>query len=112
MQADSGKIGSMDGSPNGGRSSSSSSSSSAAAAAAGGGQDFFGQVPEVHWAVPELPSPPTASGLHWQRDPRYGGGATDASAVFVPDISSPENPFRCFAAAGAGDHTMKRRRRC
>ena len=115
MQADSGKIGSMDGSPNGGRSSSSSSSSAAAAGGGGGGgggQDFFGQVPEVHWAVPELPSPPTASGLHWQRDPRYGGGATDASAVFVPDISSPENPFRCFAAAGAGDHTMKRRRRC
>lgn len=84
----------------------------AAARGGGGGQDFFGQVPEVHWAVPELPSPPTASGLHWQRDPRYGGGATDASAVFVPDISSPENPFRCFAAAGAGDHTMKRRRRC
>ncbi|KAF2948971.1 hypothetical protein DAI22_01g072800 [Oryza sativa Japonica Group] len=112
-KADSGKIGSMDGSPNGGRSSSSSSSSSAAAAGGGGGgQDFFGQVPEVHWAVPELPSPPTASGLHWQRDPRYGGGATDASAVFVPDISSPENPFRCFAAAAAGDHTMKRRRRC
>uniref|UniRef100_A0A0E0JFB4 B box-type domain-containing protein n=1 Tax=Oryza punctata TaxID=4537 RepID=A0A0E0JFB4_ORYPU len=109
-KADSGKLGSMDGSPNGGRSSSSSSSAAAATAA---GQDFFGQVPEVHWTVPELPSPPTASGLHWQREPRYGGGggATDAGAVFVPDISSPENPFRCFAA-GAGDHTMKRRRRC
>ncbi|XP_015696384.2 B-box zinc finger protein 22 [Oryza brachyantha] len=108
-KADSGKLGSMDGTPNG---RSSSSSSSAAAAA---GQDFFGQVPDVHWAVPELPSPPTASGLHWQRDPRHGGVATaaaaEAGAVFVPDISSPENPFRCFAA-GAGDHTVKRRRRC
>uniref|UniRef100_A0A0D9UY09 B box-type domain-containing protein n=1 Tax=Leersia perrieri TaxID=77586 RepID=A0A0D9UY09_9ORYZ len=98
-KADSGKIGSMDGSPNG-RSSSTTSS-----AAAG---DFFGQVPEVHWAVPELPSPPTASGLHWQGGPRYGV-ADAGGAVFVPDISSPENPFRCFA--GGGGQNMKRRRR-
>ncbi|KAF0915925.1 hypothetical protein E2562_000568 [Oryza meyeriana var. granulata] len=104
-KADSAKLGSTDGSPNG---RSSSSSSSAAATA---GQDFFGQVPDVHWTVPELPSPPTASGLHWQRDPLYGAAAIDAAAVFVPDISSPENPFRCFAA-GAGDLAMKRRRRC
>ncbi|KAL5221744.1 hypothetical protein ABZP36_026457 [Zizania latifolia] len=102
-KADSAKLGSTDGSPNG-----RSSSSSTAAA-----QGLFGQVPDVHWAVPELPSPPTASGLHWQGDPRYGAvAATDASAVFVPDISSPENPFRCFAAAGGGGQTMKRRRRC
>nr|CAB3471827.1 unnamed protein product [Digitaria exilis] len=93
-KADSGKHGSNDGSPTG-RSSSDSA------------QDMFGQVPEVHqWSVPELiPSPPTASGLHW-----HGG----AAAVSVPDISSPENPFRCFAADAGQAQTAaaKRRRRC
>jgi len=85
-KADSGKLGSTDGSPTG-RSSSDSA------------QDFFGQVPEFHqWPVPELPSPPTASGLHWQGGPRHGATAADTAAVSVPDISSPENPFRCFAA--------------
>ncbi|XP_047059609.1 B-box zinc finger protein 22-like [Lolium rigidum] len=99
-KADSGKLGS----PN--RRSLSSSSSGAATQNA---QEFFGQVPEVHWSsVPELPSPPTASGLHWQGDPHYG--SSDTAAVFVPDICSPENPFRCFAAAG--DSQLKRRRRC
>ncbi|OEL25514.1 B-box zinc finger protein 22 [Dichanthelium oligosanthes] len=101
-KADSGKLGSTDGSPTG-RSSS------------GSAKDMFGQVPEFHqWSVPELPSPPTDSGLHWQGGPRHGATTTDTAAVFVPDISSPENPFRCFAA-GAGQPptaAAKRRRRC
>ncbi|KAL6626928.1 hypothetical protein ACP70R_030654 [Stipagrostis hirtigluma subsp. patula] len=108
-KADSGKLGSTDGSPNG-RSSSESAQNA---------QDFFGQVPEVHhhhWSVPELPSPPTASGLHWQGGPRHGDAATDAASVFVPDISCPENPFRCFFAAGQQPQPQpaaaKRRRRC
>lgn len=80
-------------------------------------QDFFGQVPEFHqWSVPELPSPPTASGLHWQAGPNHGATTTttdtDTAAVFVPDISSPENPFRCYAAIAAGQPPAKRRRRC
>ncbi|XP_020192017.1 B-box zinc finger protein 22 [Aegilops tauschii subsp. strangulata] len=102
-KADSGKLSS----PNR-RSMSSSSSGNAAQNA----QDFFGQVPEVHWSrssMPELPSPPTASGLHWQGDPHYGS-ASDSAAVFVPDICSPENPFRCFTAGA--DQQLKRRRRC
>lgn len=108
MQADSGKLGSTDGSPN----RRSLSSSSSGAAATQNAQEFFGQVPEVHWSsVPELPSPPTASGLRWQGDPHYG----DTAAVFVPDISSPDNAFRCFASAGCGGtqtESLKRRRRC
>ncbi|RCV25155.1 hypothetical protein SETIT_5G143400v2 [Setaria italica] len=77
-KADSGKLGSTDGSP-AGRSSSDTA------------QDFFGQVPEFHhWSVPELPSPPTASGLHWQGGPRHGAAAADTAAVSVPDISAPE----------------------
>ncbi|CAL4965888.1 unnamed protein product [Urochloa decumbens] len=103
-KAYSGKLGSTDGSPTG-RSSS------------GSAQDLFGQVPEFRqWSVPELPSPPTASGLHWQGGgPRHGAAAADTAAVSVPDISSPENPFRCFTA-GAGQPQQpapaKRRRRC
>lgn len=104
-KADSAKLGSTDGSPN--------RRSSSDGAATQNALDFFGQVPEVHWSVPELPSPPTASGLHWQGDPHYGAsGATD-TAVFVPDICSPENPFRCFPTASQPQPAhLKRRRRC
>ncbi|WVZ96936.1 hypothetical protein U9M48_042515 [Paspalum notatum var. saurae] len=56
--------------------------------------ELFGQVPEIQWSVPELPSPPTASGLHWQH--QHGG--PDSSA-FVPDICSPHSAARCFPAA-------------
>jgi hypothetical protein len=88
LQANSGKLWSTDGSPNGWSSS-------------GSAQDFLGQVPEVHhhqWSVPELPSPPTASGLHWQGGLRHDSTAENATAMSVPDIISPENPFQCFAA--------------
>lgn len=72
-QADSGKLGSSD--------------SSQILLVADGeleGDDCLGQVPETYWAVPQITSPPTASGLYWPRsfqDP-------PESAVFVPDISS------------------------
>ncbi|TYH46717.1 hypothetical protein ES332_D11G358000v1 [Gossypium tomentosum] len=53
--------------------------------------EYMGQVPESHWAVPQVPSPPTASGLYWPKDSHNQSD----SAVFVPDISwsSVENPF-------------------
>ncbi|KAK3140500.1 hypothetical protein QOZ80_5AG0401870 [Eleusine coracana subsp. coracana] len=60
--------------------------------------EFFGQVPEMQRSVPELPSPPTASGLHWQHD----------TAAFVPDVCSPETSLRWFPPA-AGN---KRRKNC
>ncbi|CAN6335999.1 unnamed protein product [Urochloa humidicola] len=59
--------------------------------------ELFGQVPEIQWSVPELPSPPTASGLHWQ----HGGGGGPDSTAFVPDICSPDSAARCFPAAAA-----------
>jgi hypothetical protein len=95
-QADSGKLGgSTDGSPYY-RSSSEDDRNA---------DELFGQVPEIQWSVPELPSPPTASGLHWQRHPAAthggGGGGPDTTA-FVPDICSPDS---CFPAT-----TSKRRR--
>lgn len=42
------------------------------------------ETQETSWAVPEIPSPPTASGLNWPKHPQHH---SDAS-VFVPDISS------------------------
>ncbi|KAJ4836149.1 hypothetical protein Tsubulata_038860 [Turnera subulata] len=44
--------------------------------------EYPGQVPDSSWAVPQIPSPPTASGLHWPKgvDNRFD------SAAFVPDI--------------------------
>lgn len=47
--------------------------------------ECLGQVPEFPWRVPEIPSPPTASGLSWQKDGRYS--ASDNTA-FVPEMCS------------------------
>lgn len=44
--------------------------------------DYLGRVPDSSWTVPQIPSPPTASGLYWPKNPRY---STD-NALFVPDI--------------------------
>ncbi|KAK9269676.1 hypothetical protein L1049_001454 [Liquidambar formosana] len=41
--------------------------------------ECLGQVPETSWTVPQIPSPPTASGLYWPKNP-------SDSAAFVPDI--------------------------
>ncbi|XP_078164193.1 B-box zinc finger protein 22-like [Carex rostrata] len=49
----------------------------------------LGQVPEISsWTVPEMPSPPTASGLHWLGNLHH-----------VPDIlsDSPQNHFTTSA---------------
>ncbi|GAB4849303.1 hypothetical protein Ancab_004103 [Ancistrocladus abbreviatus] len=43
----------------------------------------LGQVPDVAWRVPQVLSPPTASGLYWP----YNSQDLADSAVFVPDIS-------------------------
>ncbi|MBA0822817.1 hypothetical protein Goarm_019597, partial [Gossypium armourianum] len=54
----------------------------------------LGRVPDSSWAVPQLPSPPTASGLYWPNDSR---DQCD-SVVFVPDIccSVMKNPFNSW----------------
>ncbi|KAE8713014.1 B-box zinc finger protein 25 [Hibiscus syriacus] len=51
----------------------------------------LGQVPDSSWAVPHMPSPPTASGMYWPKDSR---NQCD-SVVYVPDIccSVLKNPF-------------------
>nr|GMD33297.1 B-box zinc finger protein 22-like [Ipomoea batatas]GMD36682.1 B-box zinc finger protein 22-like [Ipomoea batatas] len=46
------------------------------------GDECLGQVPEAPWAVPQIPSPSTASGLYW---PKTYRNPFD-TAVFVPDV--------------------------
>lgn len=54
------------------------------------GDDCLGEVPETSWAVPQIPSPPTASGLHWPKDYQN----LPDCAVYVPDVcSSPLQHF-------------------
>ena len=44
--------------------------------------DCLGRVPDSSWTVPQIPSPPTASGLYWPKDPQFSCD----NAMFVPDI--------------------------
>ncbi|KAE8680077.1 hypothetical protein F3Y22_tig00111392pilonHSYRG00241 [Hibiscus syriacus] len=49
----------------------------------------LGQVPDSSWAVQQMPSPPTASGMYWLKDNR---NQCD-SVVYVPDICCQYNQF-------------------
>lgn len=44
--------------------------------------ECIGQVPDSSWTVPQVPSPPTASGLYWPR----GSYSSSDYAAFVPDL--------------------------
>ncbi|KAL6554359.1 hypothetical protein OROMI_020032 [Orobanche minor] len=68
------------------------------------GDEYMGQVPDSFYTVPDLPSPPTASGLHW---PKKARNPYDSS-VFVPDIGSTplENSHYCHSNVDS----FKRRR--
>ncbi|CAL5201073.1 unnamed protein product [Lathyrus oleraceus] len=50
--------------------------------------DYMDRVPDSCWTVPQVPSPPTASGLYWPKNPRY---SSDNNALFVPDISMQQS---------------------
>jgi len=65
---------------------------------------YMGRVPENSWAVPEVPSPPTASGLNWHGNLHFT--AYD-STMFVPEISSLQSSQDQFAVPSG----FKRRRR-
>lgn len=93
-KADSGKFGSSEGSP--------------PYYALGEGLDAdecWAQVPEVPWRVPEIPSPPTASGLHWPKNLNY---PAEENTMFVPDISSSQGTLQVRARATG----TKRRKVC
>ena len=81
MQADSGKFGNSD-----------SPVLRSIQEEVGDDDDFLGRVPDSSWTVPQVPSPPTASGLHWPKDPQY----TSDCALFVPDV--------CFSAGPRASH--------
>ncbi|XXG77421.1 hypothetical protein AAC387_Pa08g1576 [Persea americana] len=51
--------------------------------------EYLGQVPEVPWTVPKIPSPPTSSGLYWPKKIQNNLSADDS--VSVPDICCLES---------------------
>ncbi|XP_051152218.1 B-box zinc finger protein 22-like [Andrographis paniculata] len=70
-----------------------------------GSDEFLGQAPDSFWAVPQMPSPPTASGLHW---PRSYNENISYSTAYVPDISS--SPRQSFQYRNSNARSSKRRR--
>lgn len=44
--------------------------------------DYLERVPNSSWTVPQIPSPPTASGLYWPKNPQFSYD----SVLSVPDI--------------------------
>ncbi|KAI7728148.1 hypothetical protein M8C21_017568 [Ambrosia artemisiifolia] len=69
--------------------------------------DCLGQVPDASWAVPDISSPPTASGLSWsQQRPRHQHQL--GSDTFVPDVCYL--PTSNFYGSHQNADTYKRRR--
>ncbi|CAL5051106.1 unnamed protein product [Urochloa decumbens] len=66
--------------------------------------EYMSRVPENSWTVPEVPSPPTASGLNWHGNLHFP--AYD-STMFVPEISSLQGSQNQFAVPSG----FKRQRR-
>ncbi|KAF8732907.1 hypothetical protein HU200_015257 [Digitaria exilis] len=64
--------------------------------------EYMSRVPENSWAVPEVPSPPTASGLNWHGLHFHAYDST----MFVPEISSLQSSQDQFAV-----HSVFKRRR-
>lgn len=92
-KADCGKLGSSEGSP--------------VYASTGEELDteILGLVPELPWTVPEIPSPPTASGLNW---PKSSQRYFMEDSLFVPDIST--SAFENLQGYQEGPALTKRRR--
>lgn len=72
------------------------------------GEDCLGQVPDASWAVPQIPSPPTASGLCWPKGhPHHQHLA--GSDTFVPDVCYLPMP-NFYGSQQNNTGTLKRRR--
>nr|XP_043625218.1 B-box zinc finger protein 22-like [Erigeron canadensis] len=68
--------------------------------------DYLGQVPASSWAVPEVPSPPTASGLNWSKGHHYHNYHQMVdTAAFVPDVC-----YSPMSSYNQSQQTLKRRR--
>lgn len=68
------------------------------------GEECLGQVPDASWAVPEIPSPPTASGMCWPKN-QHRRVETPA---FVPDVCYL--PMPNLYSSQLSDSDLKRRR--
>ncbi|CAK9134168.1 unnamed protein product [Ilex paraguariensis] len=68
--------------------------------------ECFGQVPEAFWAVPQIPSPPTASGLYWPKNYQYPSD----TAACVPDICCSPSPMQSLHRSYPNGTSSKRRR--
>ncbi|KAM0029156.1 putative transcription factor interactor and regulator Znf-B family [Helianthus debilis subsp. tardiflorus] len=70
-------------------------------------EDCLGQVPDASWAVPQMSSPPTASGLSWPKDrPRHQH--QQGFDTYVPDVCYLPMPNFYGSRQNAG--SIKRRR--
>ncbi|KAL8195444.1 hypothetical protein R6Q57_025847 [Mikania cordata] len=97
-KADSGKLGESDGSP-----------ILRAMEIELDGDDCLGQVPDASWAVPQMPSPPTASGLSWPKN-RQRHQHQIGSDTCVPDICYLPMPNFYGSQQNTGSDSFKRRR--
>ncbi|KAK1431051.1 hypothetical protein QVD17_14253 [Tagetes erecta] len=95
-KADSGKLGESDGSP-----------ILRAMEIELDGEDCLGQVPDASWAVPQMPSPPTASGLGWPKN-RTRHQHPLGSDTYVPDVCYL--PMPNFYGSQQNTSSLKRRR--
>lgn len=75
------------------------------------GEDGLGRVPDASWAVPQISSPPTASGLSWQkaRPRQHQQRQMDSAAAFVPDVCYVPMPS-FYGCQQTDSGTLKRRR--
>ncbi|KAK9074139.1 hypothetical protein SSX86_006736 [Deinandra increscens subsp. villosa] len=72
------------------------------------GSDCLGQVPDASWAVPEMSSPPTASGLCWPKHRPHHHHQQLGSDTFVPDVCHLPTPN--FYGSRQNTASLKRRR--
>lgn len=68
--------------------------------------DCLGQVPDSSWSVPEIHSPPTASGLCWPKHHHNHNHHQIDTPAFVPDVSYSPMPN----SYNSQQQTLKRRR--
>lgn len=98
-KADSGKLGESDGSP-----------ILRAMEIELDAEDCLGQVPDASWAVPQISSPPTASGLSWPKNrPHQHHQIISGSDTFVPDVCYLPTP-NFYGSQQNTATTLKRRR--
>ncbi|KAK9077440.1 hypothetical protein SSX86_005777 [Deinandra increscens subsp. villosa] len=71
------------------------------------GEDCLGQVPDASWAVPQISSPPTASGLSWPKN-RSRHQHQIGSDTYVPDVCYL--PVPDFYGSQHNTGSIKRRR--